>query len=567
MANNRLMIEEKMDLLIDEFKELNAYNKKKEEDDIDSKFDETVKTYNSLMRNYFVHHGAEQASPEQLTALCEEWYKFTRTGWAGHTTFAQTSVTAVSTGTPGGDNVGLTCTPSTDTKANVDQYAGLPQFACVDVNYEVTSDGDILITAIDGITQNFERYNPEKYVGVMQMALYHYWHEENESYMHGLTDTMLHTYGNIEPLPESIKPDGTLRHFIVHSKYMSKTVNGKMTSCSGLIPTAYNISHNSLHILSKQNGTMYSGGTTCDDAFLKLMAYVKYKSLTLDGILQGCCNNNYQYTVSVSETGVKRVILSADQANNFSVGMSVLIGTNSSGTDRGIGSVYSISSNNGMLITSIMDVIIDNVQYKAVYVDSENTFDTTAGTTIVSTFHWKSGSCDNVLGNDGSPVSCTSGKYPAKLQGIEFMVGGYEVLADVIMNIEDDGNGNGCYQPYICRNASKQSTSITSDYIATGLKIPCPDSDNWYYIKKLGYAKGYFFPIEVGGSSSTYTRDAFYMNNKAARGTREVLAFGHLNSGTGFAGLSVLVGHVGLARAYWFFLARLSPNGTRGELA
>ena len=150
MANNRLMIEEKMDLLIDEFKELNAYNKKKEEDDIDSKFDETVKTYNSLMRNYFVHHGAEQASPEQLTALCEEWYKFTRTGWAGHTTFAQTSVTAVSTGTPGGDNVGLTCTPSTDTKANVDQYAGLPQFACVDVNYEVTSDGDILITAIDG---------------------------------------------------------------------------------------------------------------------------------------------------------------------------------------------------------------------------------------------------------------------------------------------------------------------------------------------------------------------------------------------------------------------------------
>jgi len=533
---NRLMIENKMDLLIEQFKELNTYNKIKEEEDIDLKFDESVKTYNSLMRNYFVHHGAEYATPEELTALCEEWYQFTRTGWAGHTTFAQTGVSAVSTGTAGGSNVGLTCTPSTDSVSNKDDYAGLPQFACVDVNYIVTNDGDILIEAIDGITQNFERYNPKKYVGVMQMGLYHYWHEESASYMHGVTDTMLHTYGNIEPLPETVKPDGTLRHFMVHTKYVSKTVDGKMTSCSGVIPTAYSISHNSVHALSKQNGSMYSGGTSCDDTFLKLMTYVKYKSLTLDGILQGCCDNNKQYTVAVSETGVKRLILTTDNASNLCVGMSVLIGTNASGSDRGTGSVYSISTNKGALINNIGDITVDGVQYKAVYVDVENTFDTTAGTTLVSTFHWASGSCDKVLGNDGSPVSCTSGKYPAKLQGIEFAVGGYEVLADVIMNIEADENGNGFYQPYICRNASKQASNITSDYEATGLKISCPNSSNWYYIKKLGYAKGYMFPIEVGGSSSTYTRDAFYMLDKNQRGTNEVLAFGYLATGAAYAG-------------------------------
>ena len=147
------------------------------------------------------------------------------------------------------------------------------------------------------------------------------------------------------------------------------------------------------------------------------------------------------------------------------------------------------------------------------------------------------------------------------------MVGGYEVLADVIMNIEDDGNGNGCYQPYICNKANKQATSITADYIATGLKTPCPDSNNWYYIKKLGYAKGYLFPIEVGGSSSTYTRDAFYMNNKTTRVTREVLAFGRLVNGSSDAGLSFLHGGSGLTYTFWFILARLSPNGTRGELA
>ena len=57
------------------------------------------------------------------------------------------------------------------------------------------------------------------------------------------------------------------------------------------------------------------------------------------------------------------------------------------------------------------------------------------------------------------------------------------------------------------------------------------------------------------------------MNNKAARGTREVLAFGHLSVGSGVSGLSALGGNLGLSFAVWGILARLSPNGTRGELA
>lgn len=362
---------------------------------------------------------------------------------------------------------------------------------------------------------------------------------------------------------------------MVHGKYMSKTVNSKMTCCSGVIPTAF-ISHNTSHTLSAVNGSQYSGGTTADLSWLVLMAYIKYGSLTLDGTLQGCCNMNYQYVAQVAEEGVNRIILTTANAANLEVGMSVLLGNYTTSTDRGTAGMYSISTNKGCRITSIETVTIDETEYSAVYVDLEDTFDTAAngatteGTTYLSTWHWATGSCDDVLGNDGSPVSCTSGKYPAKLQGIEYMSGGYEVIADAILSLysvtDDDDTTTYYYEPYICRLRANQSTGITSNYVATGLAVAQPSSDSWNYIKKLQYAMGVFFPELTGGSSSTYTRDAFYQN-AAATGTREMLAFGRLNSGVANAGLSCLSGYNALSNGHWNCLARLSPNGNRGELA
>lgn len=86
------------------------------------------------------------------------------------------------------------------------------------------------------------------------------------------------------------------------------------------------------------------------------------------------------------------------------------------------------------------------------------------------------------------------------------------------------------------------------------------------YIKKEVYAKGIYFPVLAGGSSSTYHRDGFYMN-AASVGNREWLAFGDLHNGVGSGGLSILLGIIGLSNAWWYILARLSPNGNRGEWA
>lgn len=528
-------------------------------------FDGTKKSYDKAMKRWFLANGVNSMTPAGITALCERWYALTRDGWDGYTEFAQPELSSVSTGTKGGDNADLTCTPSTDTVAGTDDYAGLPLFACVDVNYEVDPTSlDIVITAIKGITNNFVATSPDHFVGVMQMSGWHYWYDTDTTYVHGYADHRIAT-GKCEPLPEAVRVDGTIREFVVHSKYMNHTVDGKMTSYAGVIPSGW-ASHNSSHTLSRATGEQYSGSTTSDLAFLTLMTYIKY-GLTLDNIMQGCCSFNNQYYAQVSESAVKRVIVPANTA--LEAGCSVLIGTYAGNKDRGQAAIYSVTGNSGAVVTGVEDIMINDVAYKAVYVDVSEAFDTVAngdnqtGSTIISTFHWRNGTTDGVLGNDGSYKNNTSGKYPYKLQGIEVMLGGYEVLADVIMNIAD-----GAYTPHIVNRSANQKTAIDANYKAlTDLTIACPETNKWEYIKRLAYSDGVFYPSIVEGSSSTFTRDAFYMNNDTTVGTREWLAFGGLGSGSASAGLSCLNGTSSLGDATWSCLARLSPNGNRGEWA
>ena len=533
--------------------------------DIVGTFDGTIETYRKVMKKWFYDHGSNIASTEGLTKLCEDWYKITRQGWAGGTKFPAITESSGSTGTKFGDNLGLEATPSTDTAENRDDYKGNPLFAITNCNWELDASGNILISAIEGITANYEDDNPEKFVGVMQQTGFVKVVEGVETRDFYYADD-IDAYENLRPLPEAVKLDGTVRSFVVHAKYMSGIVNSKMTCCKG-IRVRRGISHDSLVSLPDNIGTQYSGGTAVDQSFLIWMAYIKYASLTLDGILQGCCAYNYQYYAKVAETGVKRVILAQNEGANLKVGSTICLGAYTSTTDRNNNSTYSISGQDGYVIASIEDVTINGTTYKAVYVDAPSTFDTaangsaTAGTTIVSTFHWQSGSCDTVKGNDGSPESASSGVYAAKLQGIEYAVGGWEVMADVIQNIS-----GGYYSPVYARKTTEQATSITADMVQSSLKCAQPSSDGWRYIQAEGYDGEIFYPISQGADGTKYTKDGFYMNGSGTTtGTREWLGFGLLTYGSGNAGLSALGGGNSLGAASWFYLARLSPNGNRGE--
>ena len=467
-----------------------------------------------------------------------------------------------STGTRGGDNAGMACEPSTNTVAGQDDFAGLPQFAIKDCNWILDDEtGDIIITAIDGITSGFERNNPEKYVGVLQMSMLHYWYENDESYTHGLTDNLSDkTHANARPYPEAVKLDGTVRSWVCHGKYMSKEVNGKMTCCAGLMPTENTYSYNTLTTKSKANGKYYSGGTVTDWSFLFLMTVIKYASMTLDSIIQGCLNYYLQLPTSVAAENKNYIILSNANAAKIVIGSTLRIGSS-----NGYGSTasYDISGADGRTVLG-----------KESY-DSSNTLIrlsgdamTTTTATYATTWMWQTGANDDILGNDGSCTNNTDATCPATLQGIEFSVGGYEVFGDVILFESADGL---TYEPYVCSNTAKQkadATISTDGYKAAGLTSAKYSSAKWAYINKQNFNGEIFFgETSESATSATYTKDAFHKEASATKSVhREWLAFGTLSHGSGDGGLSCLYGGIGLGVACWALLARLSPNGNRGEL-
>ena len=531
--------------------------------------DGTLPTYRRVMKKWFGLNGVNVTTPAGLTELVDEWYEKTRIPWSGGVRFAQPSQSAVSTGTKTGDNYGLSCTPSTDSAENRDDYKGLSLFAITLCNftYDNTNKRPV-ITAIQDITDGFELNNPNKYVGVLQQSGFHYYDEEDTYYEHGVCATIESGHDYCEPYPEAVEQDGTMRQWVLHAKYMNHTVDNKLTSYSGVVPTAYSISQNTLIDRKNSMNNGLCGGCITDNAFLQLMFFVKYASMSADGILQGCVNYNYQYYAALGETGVKRVLLSTANGNNIIVGSTLLVGTyNGSSADRNQAANYNISGNHGFVVKSKENVTINGTTYTAINFDTDTTFDTngngtaTSGNTIVSTFHWKNGSCDNVKGNDGSPASPGNGQYPAMLQGIEYMMGAYEVFADVIL--DQDGTNYYCY---VTNDISKQSKTSRSEYTSIGIYCPKVSNDNgWRYPKKLGFGKGVFFPVDASGSSSQYVKDGFYMNGKSTTsGLREWLAFCTLYSGTGTGGLSALGGGDGLSAAGWVFAGRLSCYVNRG---
>lgn len=532
--------------------------------------DGTKEKYKAVQKAWFLGNGAETADSATLTALVDRWYTITRKPWNGWTRFYHIDVSSVSTGEKMGDLKGMTLVPSTDTVAGQDDFAGNPLFAVTKVNWTMENSQPV-ITAIEGISPDFEIDNPDKLVGVVQMTGYHWYTtlaESSQYYDEGYSATWLQTKSHIEPLPEAVRPDKTVRPWVIHAAYIAGVHNGKMTCCSGQVPKG-NVSHNVSHDIAKANGTDYSGTCSCDRSFLILMCRILFGSLTLDGILNGCYNYYLSHTAKVSETGVNRIIVDASAKSAYVVGSNVIIITQKFTSDDYKRQTCQDNTANRYKILDIEDVTIGTTTYAAIYVDAKTPFNTVAESTdsavvptIIFTVPWTSGSTDDVLGNTGS-LNCTDGKHPIKLQGIEFANGQWEVLSDAINKLWKDTDGTYYYTCYTVNTATKQSTSITDDYIA-GSSIQQPTgSDKWSFIKYNEYKNGMYFPTQVDGSSSTYTCDQVELNHDADGQTREFLCFGPLYRDVAPSGLSHLRLSWGLGGWWWCGASRLSEYQTK----
>jgi len=514
---------------------------------------------------------ASATSKEEVDALFVEWWKYqyhpdlhTKAEmlerWFGNVldddrvhgvSFPLYATSTSAIGELTDDSVGLVCNPSTAETPGQDDFAKLPQFWCLEVSAEKNEDGSHEIFYVEHIDSMKNVRSGEHLTWVLQKNTWvREWNEGGYRYL----KTRCHPAMGYEQWPEGEDRTGKVHAYMAHPKYMAGEIDGIITCGTGLAPLNWT-SHTTGVSKWRSRGTQYSGASGSLVKFLMRMMWLKYAQKGNAGKITGCNQYNYQYTAAISEVGVERVILTKTQAANLFVGSSVQIGIQS-GTDRNTASNYSVCRNK--LITRIEDYTVedDENEYSAVYVDNGGvTFDTTAGSTLISTDPYWSGWNDDVLGNDGSKYNPTSGKEPGLLQKIEFMTGAYLIVSDELWQWSTDDNGDYNFECHTCHDQTKVSSSITANYKKQDdltMIIPAETSAGWKYIEDIAISEdpAVLWPEGIAASGSGVGCKAAFSCYPAASGVRAAWVFGGLDHG-GTAGLACRYSNPSPGFAYW----------------
>lgn len=464
-------------------------------------------------------------------------------------------------------NAGLVCNPSTAVTRGISDYDDIPLFRTYDCNAYVDDNGVRHITAIKG-DKDFKDTGKVD-VFVLGMSYYEKWWESDGYAYYSRTDMPKEGYTLAS---ECRTKDGTDQGFALYGKYIAGDIEGLPYSSKGLVPARYcsgrpsgsqNISYSGNIPYFHKRGLHYSGTFMSEVKYITTTWWLKYGTRNSQSVMAGCTNYNAQYVSTVAETDVKRIIISNSNANYFDVGMPVSIGSSGgSAPDRN-----SWSCHNKTESATIIKIESYDENNKSIYVDTDTPFTTTL-TTYISSFHWRSGFSDLILGRDGCPCATsnglTNGKYPVAFQGIECFTGIYETISNAIADIVDSAGTRDIY----ITNDSSALTSTISDikakYQILDNQISVTKLNNWNYITAVSVdtENGAIIPTALGqsgSSSSTGYADAVYVDSGAS-GQRELLAFGYLRSAS-HSGVSCLYCSLDLGASRWFVGGRLSING------
>lgn len=430
----------------------------------------------------------------------------------------------------------------------IDPYSAIGgPFFYMEVNGGCENSGVPYVSAING-DKNFSRAHSDEDTCILTPVLYTREVETDTTMQIYISDTK---YPGYEPEAGAILPDGTLRPYMLRAKYpLSKDSQGRPRSTSGIKPLIRTVSHNSLIDIMNTKTTGYSGKTQNDEWYVKIMFLMKYATKNSQKYFVGCTGHTEQFRPTVAEQNVNRVIVAKANADKIPVGSSMIFGTNTSGNnDRGQTTSFDIFD--GAKITKIETYDSSN---SAIYFEDISPFSTET-TYLLSTAPWICGACDSVSG-DGSPTNRTSGREPYTIQGIELGHGMYEVLGNVILS-NADGTG---WKVYVNPDSQKEATSITGDYIDTGVKYDGGTADAWHYYQYPKTVNGLMLSLGSNASTSTGICDGAYLNKNATTGTREWLSLGNLGGGS-VAGLWCVGGGNWLGGAWWGFGSRRSYIG------
>ena len=516
-------------------------------------------------------HGADDGQYTK-TQLLSRWFNLLNSDKTFGTKFYNFGTSQTTQGELCDDSaeIGVT-TPSTNTVKGKDPLHQQFAFWTVEVEYEIDANGEIEIKSVAKVDSSFNRGGTNGMVGVAQKT--GWLSITNDSVNWWVRYRTAQAPGYV-PIAEGVSPvDNKLRAFVVHAKYMGgKGADGKPTSASGLAPLNYSWSHNSQIAEWRKHGANYAGISICDIFFRILMFWLKYAKKGNSGTMEGCTSYNLQYKCAVAETGVTRVLLTEAQAKNLLVGSSVIVGDVGSGTstDRGVASMYKCAKN--VRILSIVSTVVEETTYYAVNLETDTPFDTTTDT-YISTMPWWSGSCDDVLGVDGSPTSCTNGKEPFIIQGLESQIGAYAVVADIIDTITvSEDSTTMTINPATVRLAKNIAQSKSANYVDTNkpLTIPKPANWAWHFIGDLAYDKAhpeFTLPsiVDNGANSGNGFKSA--VGVPASGGVYGWLSWSFLGAYSP-CGLACAYLNSGLGIASWLFAAGAPGSGAnRGEWA
>ena len=454
------------------------------------------------------------------------------------------------------DNAGLVCEPSTDTVEGRDDYADIPLFKWYNCNYKRDSSGHAYPTAIEHLSDDYRKTGTVD-VGVIQMTPYVKWDASNPDYiLWSITDS---PRDGFTPWAAA-KSGDTVYPYVIHSKFFSGVgEDGLLRSVYDLVP-ARNQSYNSLITDYGKKGAGYKGAGGERVAWQILFNAIKCAVKSSQEKYAGTTGYNLQYSAAIQRSEKLTYFpVTAAQAKNLLVGSYVSIGygSNNNGTvniDRSGATMHSYASGAKILKIEALD---DTTS--AVYLDCD-AFDTmpvalsdTLNAPItLSTIYWCNGTTDAVIGHhDGSPGSNTDAKHPYRVQGIEYAVGGHEVLSDVVLAF-DDSNGKDIY---VCP-AGVAHTKTNAEILAKYKKVGnFPAGDFW--IGDIGFDPEtcVTWPATQGSGDKTGVGDYVYGGGNASKNTlREYLQGGDLGQWS-TAGASYVYCWRWLGGGYWHCLA------------
>lgn len=431
-------------------------------------------------------------------------------------------------------------TPGSNTAAASDPYAAIAPFFHIDVNATVDANGVPHVTAISGDGM-FARTGGNGNVWVLAPVLY--WKIADDSAgaytVISVSDTQLPGFS---PQPGAMLPDGSLRPCMLYAKYALSNHNGEAASVSGAQPRTRDVSHNSLVTICKTASTGYSGRSIADDWYLKVMFLLKYATKNSQSVFQGCTNYNIIKPVTVAASNQSYVVVAKNAG--YLAGSAVMIGTQN--TDRGNAAAHDVLDYGVIKRIESHDASNDRLVLDRAA--------TTAVNNYVITAPWPTGCCDGVQG-DGSPTSRTTGKEPFVLQGIETAMGMYEVMSGVALKYD----GSAC-NVMVLHDTKKEASSISADYVDSGVDLPVAAAEGWKYPVRLSNAKGMLVGTGSGASSTTGVCDGTYTHAQTTNAEREFRSLGYLYVGSN-AGLWCVDGVNALSLAGWSFGSRLSGTG------